>query len=267
MRSARGLNERLERDADNRRTEMREIGSMIRESQLAQLATLDQQREFVRYSRGLTEWLERDIHDRQAELRGVVARVDQIREDMRWFLSQGAPGSPDGGASSSSDENDGPRIFSPQYHDSSAQYGHPRKSPAPPTNWMEQGLRSPLPGPLPEARRPFSPPNIPVRGGRTGLSKPYEVPLPPSPGSQSGSWDNVARSPVPPVTESYGSWPTGEIMPMGLTTEIWREPYDGPVPSTPSNPGQLLPGPQPSPTGASAQGVDQIDTGEEMKKA
>lgn len=56
---------------------------------MAQLATVDQQREFARYMRGLNEWLERDVHDRQAELRGVVARVDQLRDDIRSIPPQG----------------------------------------------------------------------------------------------------------------------------------------------------------------------------------
>ena len=33
--------------------------------------------------RGLNEWQERDVHDRSAELRGVVARIDQLRDDLR----------------------------------------------------------------------------------------------------------------------------------------------------------------------------------------
>ncbi|KAG1819261.1 uncharacterized protein BJ212DRAFT_1345067, partial [Suillus subaureus] len=41
------------------------------EHRLAQLATVDQQRELMRYMRGLNEWLERDVQDRQAELRGL----------------------------------------------------------------------------------------------------------------------------------------------------------------------------------------------------
>ena len=39
--------------------------------------------------RGLNEWLERDVHDRQSELRGVVARVDQLREDIRGIRQTG----------------------------------------------------------------------------------------------------------------------------------------------------------------------------------
>jgi hypothetical protein len=61
---------------------------------LAQLATVDQQRELMRYMRGLNEWLERDVHDRQSELRGVSARVDQLRTDLnRLGMGIQAPGS------------------------------------------------------------------------------------------------------------------------------------------------------------------------------
>ena len=37
----------------------------------------------MRYMRGLNEWLERDVHDRQSEIRGVVARVEQLSNDIR----------------------------------------------------------------------------------------------------------------------------------------------------------------------------------------
>lgn len=59
------------------------------ENRLAQLATVDQQRELVRYMRGLNEWLERDVYDRQSELRGVVARVEQLSHDIRGIRAQG----------------------------------------------------------------------------------------------------------------------------------------------------------------------------------
>lgn len=49
---------------------------------MAQLATVDQQRELMRYMRGLNEWLGRDVADRQNELRGVSARVDELRRDL-----------------------------------------------------------------------------------------------------------------------------------------------------------------------------------------
>lgn len=42
----------------------------------------------MRYMRGLNEWLERDVHDRHAELRGVVARLDQLRDDVRGVAAR-----------------------------------------------------------------------------------------------------------------------------------------------------------------------------------
>ena len=60
----------------------------MQENRLAQLATVDQQRELMRYMRGLNGWLERDVRDRQSELRGVIARVDQLRDDLRGMRSQ-----------------------------------------------------------------------------------------------------------------------------------------------------------------------------------
>ena len=61
----------------------------FQENRLAQLATVDQQRELMRYMRGLNEWLERDVYDRQSELRGVVACVEQLRHDIRGMRAQG----------------------------------------------------------------------------------------------------------------------------------------------------------------------------------
>ncbi|KAL4072230.1 hypothetical protein J3A83DRAFT_2998081 [Scleroderma citrinum] len=55
---------------------------ILREHRLAQLATVDQQRELMRYMRGLNEWLARDVNDRQSELRGVTARIDQLRAEL-----------------------------------------------------------------------------------------------------------------------------------------------------------------------------------------
>lgn len=58
-------------------------------NRLAQLATVEQQREIMRYMRGLNEWLERDVHDRQSEIRGVVARVEQLGHDLRGLQMRG----------------------------------------------------------------------------------------------------------------------------------------------------------------------------------
>jgi len=59
------------------------------ENRLFQLATVNQQREFMRYLRDLNGWLERDVHDRQSELRGIAARVDQLRDDLHDIRTQG----------------------------------------------------------------------------------------------------------------------------------------------------------------------------------
>ena len=61
----------------------------FQEIRLAQLATVDQQRELMRYMRGLNEYLERDVYDRQSELRGVVARLEQLNYDIRHIRAQG----------------------------------------------------------------------------------------------------------------------------------------------------------------------------------
>ena len=65
------------------------LHACFQENRLAQLATVDQQRELMRYMRGLNEWLERDVYDRQSELRGVVARVEQLSNDIRGIRAQG----------------------------------------------------------------------------------------------------------------------------------------------------------------------------------
>jgi hypothetical protein len=52
---------------------------------MAQLASIDQQREIMRYMNALNGWLDRDVRDRQSELRGVTARVDQLREELERF--------------------------------------------------------------------------------------------------------------------------------------------------------------------------------------
>jgi hypothetical protein len=61
----------------------------FQENRLAQLASIDQQREIMRYMRALNEWLDRDVRDRQSELRGVSARVDQLREDLGRMATGG----------------------------------------------------------------------------------------------------------------------------------------------------------------------------------
>jgi hypothetical protein len=55
---------------------------VFKENRLAQLATVEQQRELMRYMRGLNEWLETDVRDRQTELREVGFRIDELRRDI-----------------------------------------------------------------------------------------------------------------------------------------------------------------------------------------
>lgn len=54
----------------------------IQENRLAQVATVDQQRELMRYMADLNNWLARDVRDRQAEIRGVNARIENLRREI-----------------------------------------------------------------------------------------------------------------------------------------------------------------------------------------
>ncbi|KII91823.1 hypothetical protein PLICRDRAFT_38680 [Plicaturopsis crispa FD-325 SS-3] len=86
---------------------------ILRETRLAQMASIDQQRELMRYMTGLNEWLGRDVHDRQSEIRSVAARVDELRHDLgRLGMVQPPapqvriiPGESSDGSDSSSDES------------------------------------------------------------------------------------------------------------------------------------------------------------------
>ena len=61
----------------------------LQQSRLAQTASIDQQREIMRYLHGLNSWLERDVRDRQEEIRSIGARVDALRNEMRQgFIPQ-----------------------------------------------------------------------------------------------------------------------------------------------------------------------------------
>ena len=57
------------------------------------LASLEQQRELMRYMNSLNDWLGHDVEDRQAELLGVSARIDQLHDDLnRLGVPRGGPG-------------------------------------------------------------------------------------------------------------------------------------------------------------------------------
>jgi len=45
-------------------------------------ASLEQQRDIIRYMADLNDWLGRDVNDRQAEIRGVLARIDDLRREL-----------------------------------------------------------------------------------------------------------------------------------------------------------------------------------------
>ena len=56
------------------------------------LASLEQQRELMRYMNSLNDWLGNDVADRHAELRGVSDRIDQLAEDLnRLGVPRGGP--------------------------------------------------------------------------------------------------------------------------------------------------------------------------------
>src|SRR6266702_4602210 len=62
----------------------------MQENRFMHLASLEQQRELMRYMNSLNEWLGHDVEDRQAELRGVSDRLDQLHDDLnRLGLSRG----------------------------------------------------------------------------------------------------------------------------------------------------------------------------------
>jgi hypothetical protein len=46
------------------------------------LASLEQQRELMRYMGSLNDWLGNDVADRQAEIRSISDRLDQLRDDV-----------------------------------------------------------------------------------------------------------------------------------------------------------------------------------------
>jgi hypothetical protein len=57
--------------------------SLVQEIRIAQVASVDQQREVMRWMTGLNEWLERETHDRQSELRSLSARMDYLNDQFR----------------------------------------------------------------------------------------------------------------------------------------------------------------------------------------
>ncbi|THH31833.1 hypothetical protein EUX98_g2343 [Antrodiella citrinella] len=63
-----------------------DILTLLRENRHAHVATIDQQREMMRYLRGLNEWLERDVRDRQNEMRSVTERIRELNNLVGTLL-------------------------------------------------------------------------------------------------------------------------------------------------------------------------------------
>ncbi|KLO15652.1 hypothetical protein SCHPADRAFT_902168 [Schizopora paradoxa] len=59
-----------------------EILSLLRESRLAHEASIEQQREFIRYMNSLNSWLAQDVRDRQYAFRDISNRVDTLRAEV-----------------------------------------------------------------------------------------------------------------------------------------------------------------------------------------
>ncbi|KAL0946096.1 hypothetical protein HGRIS_012361 [Hohenbuehelia grisea] len=210
------------------------LAEILRENRLAQLATVDQQRELMRYMRGLNEWLERDVHDRQAELRGVSARVEQLANYVR-NVGEGVgrrPGGPPSMSSeSSSSEEGGPPFPQPMM-------GMPQPQPGPvfPPPGFVQGQ--------PGGHAPVIPPMYPDRTPQPGY--PPVIPGMPAP--------IVVNQPGPVIPDLSGYPPLGGPGPMPMPMQPGRheEPFFIP-PSHLSSPRDTVhhvppPGGQPGPT-------------------
>jgi hypothetical protein len=60
------------------------------ENRFMHLASLEQQRELMRYMNSLNEWLGHDVEDRHAEMRGLSERIDRLSDGLnRLGLSRG----------------------------------------------------------------------------------------------------------------------------------------------------------------------------------
>jgi hypothetical protein len=52
------------------------------ENRFMHLASLEQQRELMRYMNSLNDWLGHDVEDRHAELQRIFDRLDQLDDDL-----------------------------------------------------------------------------------------------------------------------------------------------------------------------------------------
>ena len=59
------------------------------DQRLAQLATVDQQRELMKYMKTLNEWMERDTRNRREEFRDVFQTVQDLRRQIKGMRKKG----------------------------------------------------------------------------------------------------------------------------------------------------------------------------------
>ncbi|KAG8851671.1 hypothetical protein FRB96_009167 [Tulasnella sp. 330] len=62
--------------------DMRDMMDLLRRNDRDTQASLEQQREVIRYLGDLNGWLERDARDRQADMASLAARMDNLRDEM-----------------------------------------------------------------------------------------------------------------------------------------------------------------------------------------
>ncbi|KAF9480340.1 hypothetical protein BDN70DRAFT_877714 [Pholiota conissans] len=59
-----------------------EVVQLLQETRLAQLATIEQQRELVKYVQDLHHWIERDVQERKSEREDLSMRIERLNEDV-----------------------------------------------------------------------------------------------------------------------------------------------------------------------------------------
>lgn len=71
------------------------LSQASQEQRLAQLATVDQQRELMKYMKGLNQWLERDVKNRREEFKDVFQTVEDLRRQIRGMRRKKGKGDGD----------------------------------------------------------------------------------------------------------------------------------------------------------------------------
>ncbi|CAL1709933.1 unnamed protein product [Somion occarium] len=188
-----------------------DIVALLRENRFAHVATIDQQREIMRYLRSLNEWLERDVHDRQSEIRGVNARLDNLTDHFNDMMGGRPPAATPGTAPAT--------VVVP-----------PGQVPPPPVI-LQQGQQLP-PGFQPTPGPGVRPPGTPFRTERTptpdfppvfpGRRSSSDIVIPPPPGEM----------PIPVIPEMPAVYPPQPQQ--RPPPQVYREPSPV-IPPTPSS--------------------------------